>query len=353
MKKGNGSLVLLLWSVLLSACAREGDPERIRVDFSALFTPISMVVVYDADGGFVEELQAPRLFAELTQGEYFLDFYDDEGWSLVDENGELSAFPVMNGTDVLHRREYVPAAERFMVHIAVGDEHVAQSAVTGFSSVESAKARVVWEAARAMVGPSNANGLHNSWSTADTYSTHAYVAEDPGAWSSLRASSQYSSWGITGWWINCRHDADWYNNYTPCSLQYGGDNVSQYGFQGGRSRGGQCKGFVNLVLYRSGVYHGANWAFKALPSDWSATMSNQPWATYASIAPGDVLRRPGGHALIVVRKISSSQIIVVDSNWLGGDGAEAIGSHTIGFSGSGNNNLSNYRNLTCIYNESC
>lgn len=351
MKKGIQLSVLFLWLAMVGACAHDEHP-KIRVDFSALFVPLSSVVVYDTSGSIIEELYAPQLFTELAQGEYFLDFYDESGESVIDEGGNLRAVPVINATETLHRTERVTFSEKTLLPISVElEDQVVQSAITGFSSIESAKARVVWEAARAMVGPTLASSTQNSWPETATYSSYPYVAEDPGAWAALRAA--YSSWGITGWWINCRHDADWYNNYTPCVLQYGGDNVWQYGYQGNRSRGGQCKGFVNLVLYRSGVYHGSNWSFKTLPSDASAMMANQPWATYATISPGDVLRRPGGHALIVVRKISNGQVVVVDSNWVGGDGAEAIGTHVLGFSGSGNSNLGNYRNLTCVYNESC
>lgn len=344
-------MVLWMW-FMMGGCINTNEM-RIRVEFSALFAPLSSVVVCDTNGAVVEELYAPTLMTELLQGKYFIDIFDDTGQSIIEENGQMRALPIMNG-EVLHYTEHVHFADRPMIPISIGvanEEDTMQATIAGFSSIESAKARVVWEAARAMVGPTAAGNLQSSWSTTDTYSNYPYVAEDPGAWASLRAA--YSSWGITGWWINCRHDADWYNNYTPCALQYGGDNVWQYGFQGNRSRGGQCKGFVNLVLYRSGVYHGSNWQFKMLPPDSSTTMHNQPMATYATITPGDVLRRPGGHAVIVVRKISSNQIVVVDSNWLGGDGYEAIGSHTLSFSGSGNNNLGNYRNLTCVYNETC
>jgi hypothetical protein len=78
-----------------------------------------------------------------------------------------------------------------------------------------------------------------------------------------------------------------------------------------------------------------------------------PYATYDNILPGDYLRMPYGHAAIVVRKIPSPtapQAVIFDSNWLGGDGNEAVGSHALGWTGSSYYNLGNYRVIKCAYN---
>lgn len=210
------------------------------------------------------------------------------------------------------------------------------------------RGRLLWEATRAVVGSANADS--EDWSpTGDMYATSSYVSTDTGAWSSLR-----SAYGI---YVSCRNDNDSSNNYTPCSLQYGSDDVSQYECQNGSCtsnyHGGQCKAFSNLVAYRSGVFHGNDWAWKSLPSD-SWITSNCNYVTSGNIQAGDVLRSTSyGHAVIVARVFSSTSVMVIDSNWLGGDGYEKVGAHEMSFSGSGISDLDNYRVLNCVYNNDC
>lgn len=217
--------------------------------------------------------------------------------------------------------------------------------------------------------------------TGVTLGSYAYISNDLGAWGKLLdATTAYS---VRGYYTSCRSEAadppstdpdEGVVNYTPCHLAYGDlDTASSYDYQGGYYHGGQCKPFMNLVAYRSGLYQNPYYAWKSFPTDLciyytTATCNydpayrvarptddtDMPMATYSNIEPGDYLRLPWGHALIVVRKIDSSNVVVLDSNWVGGgNGYEKIGSHVLGFSGSGNNNLGNYRVLKCAYTGNC
>lgn len=235
-------------------------------------------------------------------------------------------------------------------------------------ALDAARARVVQEASFAMTGNYGTYTTTN-WPTADTYGNHYYTSTDIGAWNALLNAPRYTYGSTVGFFVSCmrrRSEGHLPSPYTACQLStssgYGSFEMPYYTCQGScpstRMHGGQCKPFMNLVAYRSGQYHGANFAFKALPSDGTISSKapsdpDMPVATYANILEGDLLRRPGGHAVIVVRKISSSQVVVFDSNWLGGDGAENVGSHSFGFSGSGNSNLGNYRVLKCVYTGNC
>ncbi len=226
----------------------------------------------------------------------------------------------------------------------------------GFSSEESARARVVWEAARAMVGPTAADGY--TWPTGTNYAGYAYVAEDRGAWDSLRVAYTDEDGMIAGD-LTCRSD-DNLIYYTPCLTSYGSTDPNSYGYQPDSSsttfhyRGGQCKAFTNLIAYRSGVLHGDNWAFKKLPYSGNVQMSS------SNIRAGDILRSNSDkvrHSLIVTRVFTENGItkaVVIDSNWVTGNGGESIGTHVLAFDGSnGNSNLANYYAFQCVYDGNC
>lgn len=235
--------------------------------------------------------------------------------------------------------------------------------------LDAARTRMVQESSYAMTG-NHYTYTTSNWPTGTVYARAAYVGSDAGAWNLLLASPRYlytTSTGVQkpGGYVSCMRYRSEGPLYGPCSLSTTGGYGSfepYYTCQGYcpsvKMRGGQCKAFANLVAYRSGLYQGPNYSFKALPADStiaarSTTDPDMPVATYANILEGDVLRRPYGHALIVVRKISPSQVVVFDSNWLDGDGSETVGSHVLGFSGSGNVNLGNYRVLKCVYTGAC
>lgn len=344
-------------SSVLAACASVDDTEAptVRVAFTAAFAPISSVTVYDTDGEVVMKLPEGKQETDLPVGNYYVDIRDDYNNSVFSEDGRLMFVPAADGAELDLAPHVVPNIDVPLFAITVNINHEVDD---GYGTQVSAlhttgpdhRGRLVWEAARAMVGPTGADGY--TWSTSTTNASYAYVSEDSGAWSSLR-----SAYGTL---VSCRNDNDTTNNYTPCSLTYGTDNVSQYVCQTNCGtygyHGGQCKAFMNLVAYRSGVYHGTNWAWKTLPTDsWIA--SNTSLSTYATALPGDLLRKTTSsqHAVIIVRVISSSQIVVMDSNWVsGGDGYEKIGSHVLGYTGSGtSSDLGTYRVLNCVYAGTC
>lgn len=352
-------------SSALAACASVDDTEAptTRVAFMAAFTPISSVTVYDTHGEVVMKLPKGEQETDLPVGNYYVDIRDDYNNSVFSEDGRFMFVPAADGAEIDLAPHVVPNINvpLFAITVNVSHEvddgygtHVSPLHTTG----PDHRGRLVWEAARAMVGSGGATGY--SWSTSDTYASSGYAAEDAGAWSFLRnAYSNTNSSGVwtTGHDVSCRADNDSSNNYTPCSLTSGSDNVSQYVYQSGFYRGGQCKAFMNLVAYRSGVYHGTNWAFVKFPADsWIA--SNTSLSTYATAQPGDLLRKTTSlqHAVIIVRKISSSQIVVVDSNSIGANsnGNEKVGSHTLGYTGSGStSDLGVYRVLNCVYTGGC
>lgn len=127
---------------------------------------------------------------------------------------------------------------------------------------------------------------------------------------------------------------------------------------------------MNLVVYRSSVYHSGSSAtgpgsWRDLPSDSSIGSGSYANESSGTIAVGDPLRDPDVpsdpndnpvHAGIVVYAPAGGPYRIVDSNWVsGGSGnTEYIGSHTLAFSGSCTtdsvSNLSCYKNLSCIYN---
>ena len=104
-------------------------------------------------------------------------------------------------------------------------------------------------------------------------------------------------------------------------------NLPAYGLAGGVGRGGQCKYFANLVLYRAEVA-GAD------PMPRYADLQGRS-SRYAR--PGDVLfKQNPPHTALVVRVLRGNPdsgtvtgVQVVDSNWVGNSGrnSEIIGIH--------------------------
>lgn len=241
--------------------------------------------------------------------------------------------------------------------LVTADVEQSQSALSS-----DTRTRVVQEASFAMVGNHDTYNSSN-WPIATTQATYYYTLTDLGAWNKLLAEPYY---GPNARYVSClrkRSEGPLYACLLPTN-GFGSLEMPYYTCQGlcpaQKMRGGQCLAFSNLIAYRSGVYQGANYAWKLFPSD--ATMDarasdniSTPMATYANILPGDFLRKTHFHSLIVVRKISNTQVVVFDSNWVaGGDGDETVGSHTLGFSGSGTtSDLGAYRVMKCIHNGGC
>lgn len=255
---------------------------------------------------------------------------------------------------------------------------------TATQELDAAHTRVVQECSQAMSGSWNTYNATN-WPTGATYATYAYTSADAGAWNLLLDNTYNGS--VRGWWTSCKKTLADAPQYTPCNLVAGtgyGDldtPISNFTCQGNCAsatykRGGQCKPFMNLVAYRSGLYQNSGYQWKSFPSDTCiayttascnlatkvtrpANDANMPLATYANIIEGDYLRMPYDHAAIVVRKIDSLNVVVLDSNWLPGSGGtgngkEIVGSHVMGFTGTGtHSDLGAYRVLKCAYTGAC
>lgn len=323
---------------------------------SAAFTPLSHATIYDIKGNEIFSADGEGSVAvALSPGDYYLDLRDDKNNPLFDSEGKMWFAPKVDVGEIELAPHYFPGIDIQLAMLSIPETGKTQQAIHTFGSAWDARNRVVWEAARAMAGPGLATGY--VWSTSTTYAGYNnYLGEDTGAWSSVLSSGSYS--GIASCWY-------WGGSGCHVSASYDPSNPSQYTCQNttcpsasGKYRGGQCKPFTNLILYRSGVYHVAGtWNFKSLPSD-SAIPSVASLLTTSSMQLGDVLRRTTSgspHATIIVRILSTTQAVVFDSNWLGGDGYEYIGSHVLNILTSGGSNgglsdLDTYYDLDCVYN---
>lgn len=374
--------VVLFFLLTISGCGKEPDTDNSvkNVKVGVVFGKVGSVEVYDETGNVVESSIDGDL--SLNDGKYYAKIQDTDGNETFESDGKLMFLPTINNTPANTDPKSVSWSETPVVEFIVDNGNVDHKVFTSNNAsndvnqkiydatVTGARARVLWEIALAMIGPINTDNY--SWvTTQDEYSKYPYVSSiDPVAWSTARKAL-----GIN---TSCKDSVN--GNYSPCKLNYGAENVLTYVDQNknfldpaivgskiscqGKYRGGQCKTFVNLVLYRSLVYRNSNGTFKILPSD--ATVTLKPLVTPESIQAGDVLRMPGGHGLFVVKiitktadtitkKIINAKVVVVDSNWLGGNGCEQVGSHLMSFdiAKTGVSNLKNYNKLDCVYDGQC
>lgn len=159
------------------------------------------------------------------------------------------------------------------------------------------------------------SGVHGS--SAPSPLTWNYLVSDVGAY-----------WHTRDYWT-VRYPVDGYmtNANDPTMRKYFIDgNIPAYGRYKGSLRGGQCKYFANLVLYRAGVSN-----VDPMPT-YTNMQANSKSANYAKA--GDVLFKSGYHTAIVTKVLKGSSsagtvtsVEVIDSNWVGGAGNEMIGKH--------------------------
>jgi hypothetical protein len=234
--------------------------------------------------------------------------------------------------------------------------------------------RVMQECSQAMKGSWDTYNETN-WPTATTYASYAYTSADSGAWNLLMSNyGGVDPNGVyhTAYNVSCRYDSSTVY-YTPCNITYGSHDtmLSRYTCQGNcpatYNHGGECYAFMNLLAYRSGVYQKPNYGFRIFPSDnciryttatcnlpaaqkvlRPAADADMPLVPNTTLVPGDFLRNPGVHALIVVSTANSPNITVLDSNSVSPDHLtyeEIVGSHVKTLS-----DLAAYRVLKCAYN---
>lgn len=236
---------------------------------------------------------------------------------------------------------------------------VQASALTLQPTEAGRRAAVVMEAARAVFGP---NAMSNPpWPSAgEQKALFRYPTEDAGAWNLLVGAYSTTS-GHND--VSCRNPDGTYDE--PCKyleIIHGPVDRFKYTCQAAYGttacpesnppastyyRGGQCHAFANLVLYRSGQYQGASYAFKKLPS----SPYSAPYVTPSSLKVGDVLRRigTGQHTMIVVKILDQAamKVVVVDSNWIGVAYSERYGARVYTIPAG------TYRDLDCVYTGGC
>ncbi|MEK7158325.1 MAG: hypothetical protein AAB733_02015 [Patescibacteria group bacterium] len=184
----------------------------------------------------------------------------------------------------------------------------------------------------------------NGWTVSDWN----YLASDLNAWSAVR-DCYGSAWcGLDGnaTYSGCSHGGYSWHMIKGSKSCY--RYPSAYGYQDGYGRGGQCRYFGNLILYRSGTG-------KRLPT-YTAVINdyNSSPRRYTKLGGearvGDLLQTKwsNGHTAVVVQILEgregvwSPKLDVVDANFVGGDGAEIIGRHILDVNASGTSDLDNY-----------
>lgn len=185
-----------------------------------------------------------------------------------------------------------------------------------------------------------------------TVSDWNYVYSDMNAYYKLR-----DGWS-SAWCAPCGGCA----NGTKCTYSHSGDFKwhlnkgayafyccpSVYGLQNGYGRGGQCRYFANLMLYRSGTGKRLP-TYTAAISDYNGSRRYTKDATKAKV--GDILQTKwkDGHTAVVVailegqEGVSVRKLDVIDSNYVSDRGLdqEIIGRHIIDVNGVGGD-LDNY-----------
>lgn len=154
--------------------------------------------------------------------------------------------------------------------------------------------------------------------------------------------SQYISYYMSDWAYPTQGDCcDALGTVTK--LMYGSTTSPSRGalgkWLGLYQQGGECKFFVNLVLYRSS--YGFPGGHLKLPGGGVYTYKNpQNWR---NAQPGYILQSASmPHTAIVVANYGSG-LTVIDANWVGGRGSYAIARHNLSAADLDANGYSSYR----------
>ncbi|MEY4723097.1 MAG: hypothetical protein RLZZ324_610 [Candidatus Parcubacteria bacterium] len=409
-----GRRASLLAILLIASCASPVAPASnqsadVAVSVGGAFASLDRADVYDENGALVTTIgQETGFKARLPIGRYHVDFIDDAGNHSFLDDGRIAFVPTMDGGLPLGGPVTLPGVDSKLWEVQVhpdleGNAHLMErvrqhdpklmpwasalgmevpnqqpDGLVGLTTgalhtfggnVAAMRARVIWEASFAMKGDyyagcnssdtcwtGNANGAGiittgrtNPFSGGTYYS---YLDFDPTAWSKARTAYLPTSGNVS-----CK---DATPVPTGCQSAYTSADARQYTCQGtcstsGNARGGQCKVFNNLILFRAGIMHAASGATDWLSLPLDSQANHSPFASSTTLSAGDVLRNTGTiHSTLVVTAPGGNQYRVVDSNWVGTAGYEEIGSHIMSFSGTTCptptlGNLNCYHNLTCVY----
>ena len=397
-------------------------PGNVRIISGSL--PLAEVNIYTTSGGYVTTawpLSDGTVFLNLSVGTYLMAVETAIGAPLFDANGypafAIAANPTSDTAPAvsLDKARY-NCPSGYCIQMTVGSQSsffgrlmiMASVAMAATSSAEeqAKRDRVAWEARYIMGGcvggdhpKTGCPGLKGYQFDKENqvFSEFSYLSKDVGAlkkvFGALGSPSTcylhpydrcYDEKGNRSycWCKDCKSEKGCVScqPYT-CFVQYDPttqtdqysqsetqNDINKTDYPMGVARGGQCKAFVNLLLYRSGVYQGPapTYAFKQLPTD--PTIKGDlrlfPPVDDKNLREGSVLRRPDGliHALIVLARLpgptpDNPNLLVIDSNYLDptgnrkGDGHEVIGTHIMPLRDPDGikSDLNGYRNLDCVY----
>jgi hypothetical protein len=356
------------------------DDGRNAVHFGAAFTELSQADIYNQQRAVVATADSSNgMQVDLPNGQYLVDFVDIKGQHSFAPDGRLTFAPGVEGASVVDGPVTTPLTGyptwKVQVGASIQEHALAMQPMNTYptcSSPADCRSRVIWEASFAMKGNysigctssescwyGNATGYH-----ADDYfalatnglsgpsgTYYSYLDYDPAAW-----NLEKSNYGYTG--NVCCRDPGYTGQACGVPTYDSHATVTQYTCQANscttatHPRGGECKGFQNLMLYRSGAFQTTAHGWLNTPSDayMSANLSKYPLETTSNIQVGDPLRSINGHSTLVVYadNIFLGIYRLVDSNFVdnrSGYADEYIGSHLSTFTSSGGS----YRSLACVY----
>jgi|GEM_PF-1124466 len=148
------------------------------------------------------------------------------------------------------------------------------------------------------------------------------------------------------------HIKSWYGRSYASLWSLYFSNIFSYGHYGGYGRGGQCRGFANLIWYRGANWHHMLYSYKRFADDYAKPANHRVCTKpYYKARRGDIIqyyKNGKSHTAIVVAILGGREgssvysVDVIDANWVGGANNEIIGRHPISriTSGSGNGGIS-------------
>jgi len=129
-------------------------------------------------------------------------------------------------------------------------------------------------------------------------------------------------------------EKDYYGaNASEYSSYFDEETLEDYGMDGDYGRGGQCRHFADLILYRSGTYQSGLPTYQQVINDYDGSRNYTKLA--GQVYVGDLIQSKtvNGHTAVVVAILAGTagvnvtSVDVVDANWIGGAGNEIIGRH--------------------------